>query len=42
MELCEGGGQMLEFLVELLLDLGKLLRVEAVEVDYIFFIGDGE
>ena len=41
-ELCDGGGQMLEFLVELLLDLGKLLRVEAVEVDYIFFIGDGE
>lgn len=34
MELGEGGGEVLELLVELLLDLGELLGREGVEVDW--------
>lgn len=34
MELAEGVCEVLELLVKLLLDLGELLRVEAIEVDW--------
>ncbi len=34
MELREGRCEMLELLVQLLLDLGKLLSTEAVEIDW--------
>jgi hypothetical protein len=34
MELGEGGGEVLELLVELLLDLGELFGREGVEIDY--------
>lgn len=40
-ELREGGGQVLELFLELLLDLGELLRLEGVEVDWREMESDG-
>lgn len=34
MELSEGGREMLKLLIELLLDLGELLRVKTLEIDW--------